>query len=103
MPPPAPEPAPPHAGPVDHIEQWASRHLAPDLPDLKRSAAWFLTFTQAHAVWAEKVTALAALLAEDADPAAAPAIAALAAAAQNALAELQRLTAGFTEEGVPGG
>jgi hypothetical protein len=95
----SPEPVPDTTamppGPFDRIEQWASRHLAPDLADLKadladarikagNTAKW----AQDHATVAETITGLLVKAA-----AADPALAGLAAEAERAAAEAARIAA----------
>ena len=94
------QPDPAGHGIVARIEEWFARHLAPELAKLRGDVDKVLEYGAAHEALAEQVVAAVAKLAELADPAEAPAIAALVARIDAALEEAKAKAAELTGSGM---
>lgn len=92
----APTPAPPAEpdtvpGWAGRIERWFEDHIAPDVAEIKGDAKTALEYVAAHAVNVNAVAGLLLKVVQAADPAAAPAVAALAAEAEKITADTARV------------
>jgi hypothetical protein len=71
---------------IAHVEKWAEQHIAPDI-------ARVLKFAEAHAANAQRVASLVLSLAQQFDPAAYPAVAAIVTEAEKTAAEAEKIAA----------
>jgi len=85
-----PAPAEPE-GVVGHIERWFEGHVAPDVAEVKGDARTALEYVAAHAANVNALANLVLKIVQAADPAAAPATAALSAEAERITAETARV------------
>jgi len=93
---PDPVTPPPAAAPgsvAERVEKWVEEHLAPDLNVMRADARKALEYAAAHAQNLNAVAELVLDLIQTADPAAAPAVAALSGEAERITAETARLAA----------
>lgn len=94
-------------GPIGHFEQWAEKHLAPGLADIKTAVAaledkgeTWTVWAQAHAANAQQLAGLVTDAVKLIDPADAAVAASLVSRAQAIAAEADRLAAELLAKGV---
>ena len=86
-----PPAAPAEEGVVEHIERWFEARLAPDVAAVKGDAKTALQYVAEHASNVNALAGLVLRIVQAADPAAAPAVSALAGEAERLTAETARV------------